>query len=317
MTDLIFFRYHLLVAVSGNPDVKFAVVEDVLSSHEHGIYPTTSLDESSIEFEFQTDLNNYGYLRQTNLALKIKLVKGRDFDTYKTTEKKKEHKEDTVFTETGDDDVECIEEDQGVPHITHVNNILHSIFSNVELYINNHQVYTSNGLYAHKAHISNNFKSTLSDYKVVLHCEGYDYEEDTENLLQGLFFTRRMKLYSRTEGFMLYGKLGIYLLTTSELLYPDMKVRIRPIRARPNFYMISENPKVSLCMVGCSLFTRRMMLTEDYHKKRMSELAFAPVEYNYMETLAKTFVILARQNQFFQENNFNKAPIRRITIAMN
>ena len=226
-------------------------------------------------------------------------------------------KENTVFTQTGDDDVECIEEDEGVPHITHVNNILHSFFSNAELYINNHQIYNSNGLYAHKAHISNSFKSTLSDYKVVLHCEGYDYEEDTENLLQGLLFTRRMKLYSRTEGFMLYGKLGIDLLTTSELLYPDMKVRIRPIRARPNFYMISENPKVSLCMVGCSLFTRRMMLTEDYHKKRMSELAFAPVEYNYMETLAKTFVILARQNQFFQENNFNKAPIRRITIAMN
>ena len=74
--------------------------------------------------------------RQTYLALKIKLVKGRGFDTYKTTEKKKEHKEDTVFTGTGDDDVELIEDDEGVPHITHVNNIVHFIFSNAELYIN-------------------------------------------------------------------------------------------------------------------------------------------------------------------------------------
>ena len=64
------------------------------------------------------------------LALKIKLVKGCGFDSYKTTEKKKEHEEDTVFTETGDDDVEFIEEDEGVPHITHVINIQHSIFSN-------------------------------------------------------------------------------------------------------------------------------------------------------------------------------------------
>ena len=46
----------------------------------------------------------------------------------KITEKEKEHKEDTVFTKTGDDDVELIEEGMGVPHVTHVNNILHSIF---------------------------------------------------------------------------------------------------------------------------------------------------------------------------------------------
>ena len=70
-------------------------------------------------------------------------------------------------------------------HITHVNNILQSIFSNAELYINIHQIYSSNGLFAHKSHISNNFKSTLSDYKGVLHCEGYDHEEGPENFLEG------------------------------------------------------------------------------------------------------------------------------------
>ena len=147
MTGLNNFRYQPFVAFSGNPGVKVPVVDDVLSSHEHENYPTTTLDENSIEFEFQTDRNVYVDLRQTYLALKTKLFTGPGFNTYKTTEKKKEHKEDTVFTETGDDAVEIIEEDEGVPHITHVNNILHSIFSNAELYINNHQIYNSNGLY--------------------------------------------------------------------------------------------------------------------------------------------------------------------------
>ena len=59
------------------------------------------------------------------------------------------------------------------------------------------------------------------------------------------------------------------------------------------------------------------MLKEDYHKTRMSQLAYAANEYNYMKTLAKTFIIPARQNQFIQENIFNDAPIRRIAIAMN
>ena len=165
-----------------------------------------------------------------------------------------------------------------MPHITHVNNFLLSIFSNAELYINNHQIYNSNRHYAHKSHISNNFKSTLSGYKGVLHCEGYDYEEDSENLLEVPFFTRRMKLYSRPDGFMLCGKLGIDFLTTSELLYPKMKVRIRLHRARQIFSMIIEKPNVSLGIVDCSLYTRRLMLKEDYHKKRLSQLAFALVE---------------------------------------
>ena len=277
---------------------------------------TLHLDENIIEFELQTDRNVYVDLRQTHIALKIKLVKGRGFDTYKTTEKK-EHKEDAVFTETGEDDIEFIEEDKGVPHITHVNNILHSIFYNAEMYINNHEIYNSNGLYADKSHISNNFKSTLSDYKGVLHCEGYDYEEDPENLVEGPFFTRRMKLYSRPDGFMLYGKLGIDFLTTSELLYPNMKVQIPLIRARQNFYMISENPNVSLGIVDCSLYTRLVMLEENYHKKRMSQLAYVPVEHNYMETLTKTFIIPARQNQFIQENIFSSEPRCRRAIAMN
>ena len=55
----------------------------------------------------------------------------------------------------------------------------------------------------------------------------------------------------------------------------------------------------------------RMIIT----KKDM--LAYAPVKYNYLETLANTFIIPARQNQFIQENIFNNAPIRRIAIAMN
>ena len=188
------------------------------------------------------------------------------------------------------------------------------------MYIDNQQIYNSNVLYAHKSYISNNFKAAISEYKVVLHCEGYDYEQDPEaiaNPLPDPFFTRRMKLLSRPDGFMLYGKLGMDFFSTSELLYPNMKLRLRLIRARPNFYMISDNPNVSLGIVDCSLYTRRIALKDDYHKKIMDMLAYVPVEYNYLETLAKTFIIPARENQFIQENIFNNAPICRVAIAMN
>ena len=176
-------------------------------------------------------------------------------------------------------------------------------------------------MYAHKSYISNNFKGAISEYMGVLHCEGYDYEELLDEIMEAPlsepFFTRRMKMLSRPDGFMLYGKLGVDFFPSSELLYPNMKVRLRLIRARPNFYMISDNPNVSLGIVECFLYTRRIALKYDYHKKRMDMLAYTPVEFNYLEILAKTFIIPARQNQFIQENIFNNAPVRRIAIAMN
>ena len=80
--------------------------------------------------------------------------------------------------------------------------------------------------------------------------------------------------------------------------------------------MISDNPNVSLRIVDCSIYTRRIALQDDYHKKRMDMLAYTRVEFSFLETLAKTFILPARQKQFIQENIFNNAPVRRIAIAM-
>ena len=77
------------MAVSGNLGGKVPIVDDVLSSHELEIYPTTSLDENCIEFEFRTDRNYFVDLRQSFSALKLKFVKGRGYDTYEIKEEKK------------------------------------------------------------------------------------------------------------------------------------------------------------------------------------------------------------------------------------
>ena len=101
---------------------------------------------------------------------------------------------------------------------------MQSIFSNVEVYINNQPIYNSNGLYAHKSYISNNFKAAISEYKGVLHCVVYDYEQDLEdnsNPLSDPFLTRRMKLLSRPDVFMFVANWG---LTFSELLNCSIRI---------------------------------------------------------------------------------------------
>ena len=281
-------RYQPFVAVSGNLGGKVPVVDDVLSSHEQEIYPTTSLDENCIEFEFQTDWNYYVDLRQTYLALKLKLVRGCGYETYNSKQVKMEHKEDAKGEKE-----ETEEEDAPVPLVSHVNNILHSFFSNVEVYIKNQQTHHSSGLYAHKSYIYNNFRGAITEYKEFLHCEGYDYEKFPDEVMEAPvsepFSTRRMIMFSRPDGFMLYGKLGVDFFSTSELLYPNMKIRLRLIRARPNFYMISDNANVSLGIVDCSLYTRRFALKDDYHKKRMNMFAYTAVEIQLFRNSHKDF----------------------------
>ena len=116
---------------------------------------------------------------------------------------------------------------------------------------------------------------------------------------------------------MLYGKLGVDFFSTFELLHPIMKDRLRLFRARPNFYMISDNPNVSLGSVDYLLYTCRIVLKDVYLKNRRDKLALTPLDHNYLETLAKTFISPARQSQFFQEKNFNNALVFRNAIAMN
>ena len=116
---------------------------------------------------------------------------------------------------------------------------------------------------------------------------------------------------------MLYGDLENEFFSISQLLYANTKSRQQLIRPRPNFYMISDNPNVSLGIIDCSLHTCRIAHKDDYHKKRMDMLAYTPVEVNNMQTRAKTFISPARQNQFIHEIILNNAPLRWIAIAMN
>ena len=143
-----------------------------------------------------------------------------------------------------------------------------------------------------------------------LRCEGYEDEKFPDENMEAPFFEPffkwRMKMLSTPVSFMLYGKLGVDFFSTSEYPCPNMKIRLRLFRVRPNFDMISDNPNVSYGNVDCSLHTRRIALKDDYHKRIMHMLVCTPLECNYLEILAKTFIIPARQNQFFQEYFFTR-----------
>ena len=125
----------------------------------------------------------------------------------------------------------------------------------------------------------------------------YFFDETIDGPLSELFSVRKMKMLSRPEGFNLFGKLGVFLFSTSELLYPNMRIRLRLIRARPKCYKISDNPNICLRNVHCSFYSNLIALKDNFRKKRMENFAYNPEEFNCLATLAKNFIISPRQNQ--------------------
>ena len=106
----------------------------------------------------------------------------------------------------------------------------------------------------------------------------------------------------------------VYFFSTSELLCPKMKLRLRLKRARPNFYMINDNTNISLGIVDCSLSTRLIASKDDYHEKRMHMFAYTTEELNYLEILAMNFISPARQNHSFEKTNLTMLQFVELTL---
>ena len=177
-----------------------------MSSYTQEVVPSTSLDESSFEFEFETDRNLYVDMRDTHLSLKLQLFKGRLFDAFK---KEKSELEAKSMENT----------DEETPtYLTNLNNLLHSLVSICKIYFDNTMVYNANGLYPHRAQISNEFNSSAVSKKVIPACPGYSFEE----LPMHPFIDRAISL-GTCATFSLYGMLAIDLFAREKLLLPITK----------------------------------------------------------------------------------------------
>ena len=95
-------------------------LETFISSSIQEVFPSTSLEESSIEYEFETDRNLYMDMRDTHLILKLQLFNERLFEAFK--KEKAEHK-----AKSEDDS-----DEEPQTYSTYVSNLLHSQFSNLK-----------------------------------------------------------------------------------------------------------------------------------------------------------------------------------------
>ena len=107
-------------------------------------------------------------------------VKCPFYETYNSKKVKKEHKEEKNAAKETKEDVE----EAPVFLVAHVNNILLSYFSYVEVHMKNQQIFNWIGLYFHKSYYSNIFNATIPEFKGVLLRQGYKNEQILDEVLE-------------------------------------------------------------------------------------------------------------------------------------
>ena len=234
---------------------KVLVLEPVLWSNVQQTFPVNSFNEASIDFQIGTDRNVFLHLYDTFLSLKFQLVKDGNQSVVEA---------DNTFM---------------------VNNIMHSLFSNLEVCFNNEQVYSSNGLYAQKSFLSNEFSGTQGTKDSISVCQVYLYEEQPNDDDEA--FKERKKTGTQEET-NCYGRLQADIFTSYKLLLPNVNARVKLIRSRPSFYLISDLDNVQAIIIEASIFTTQVAVEESYFRKIKSTLAVEPAQYNYFEQVPKT-----------------------------
>ena len=116
-----------------------------------------------------------------------------------------------------------------------VKSSMHSFFSNCEVCFIKKQIYTSNGLHACKAFISSDFYKTKEPR--VCACQGYRYKKEPASLAHEPFLSQKAR---KNAEICFYGKLAIDVFTCDKFLLPNVKIRLRLVRSRPNFYFITN-----------------------------------------------------------------------------
>ena len=136
-------------------------------------YPANWLNRECIEFEHETARKEYDDFRRTFFGYETEVRQLSWHQKFTSLEINKEHEEERKQAATN----QKKEKHAPILLIIFWNIILHSVFSNIHVNLNNQQNDNPKGLYAHMSNFCITIKGTITEKKGSLHCQGYDFEE--------------------------------------------------------------------------------------------------------------------------------------------
>lgn len=231
------------------------VQTSILKTEEISYKPLNSLENQTvIEFACQGHGDTYLDLSSINLRLKLQLTKS-----------------DGTF---------YVNEDQNQPGIA--NNILGSLFRQVNISLNGKSVNSSDGNYSYRSYLE-----TLLNYGADAqntHLEVVGWETNSE---------RRKILVKNSSVFELYGKLHADMLNQPLLLLNNVNLRISLTLNKPEFYIITPeaNDGSKIKILEAALYVKHCTINPNVLVAHHKTLERTNAKYHYKRCEVKSFTV--------------------------
>lgn len=247
------------------------VQTSILKTEEVPYKPLTSLENQTvIEFSCQGHGDTYLDLSSISLRLKVQLINGDgNLHNYVAT------------TKIGD-----------MPGC--VNNILHSLFRQVNVSLNGKTVNSADGNYSYRSYIETLLNYGEDAAKTHLELSGFYMDNGKmEKFSENNGWTRRAELMKNSNVVELYGKIHADMLNQPLLLLNNVILRIALTLNNPEFYMFTSlaNDKSTLKIIEATLYVKHCTINPNILIAHHKILEKTNAKYHYKRCEVKSFTV--------------------------
>lgn len=179
-----------------------------------------------------------------------------------------------------------------------VNNLLHSIFKNCNVYLNNVCV-SSDNLYHYRSYIENLLSYGSDSANTHLTTNGWLMDSGNFDSIDNEGMKKRQDWIKKGKSIELYGKVHADLFNQSKLLLSNVDLKVVFNMEKPSFYMITETNdtartegrNVSVRLYSATLFMKHVTINPDILKAHEIALTRQPAIYSYKKVEIKPFTI--------------------------
>ena len=257
-------------------------------------HPIASLDShhAPIEFVIPPQTENYTDLSQTYLYLRCRILQagvGNDLEANKK--------------------------------VAPVNNFFHSMFSSIDLYLNNKLVTSNMDTYPYRAYLENLFSFGSDVKQNQLKAGEFWYQDETTKFRdwESKAIKARIAAVAENKSFELMGRLHLDLAMQEKYLPNGIEIRLRLNRASPQFcLMVGEDDAypsvVKIDVAKVSVRTEQLLpaITNDLNQTIAQKQAKFPIR----SVEVKTFTINAGLRSKIEDHLFQGQLPKRLFIGM-
>lgn len=191
---------------------------------------------------------------------------------------------------------------QNSPKIAPVNNFLHSLFSQVQISLNNKEVENTNSNYAYRAYLENllcydkETKETFLKKELFIQDKANKIEktkcvlDNAEDTDFNLALIQRRDLFRR-QPVQLCGRLHCDLFQLNRYLLSNVNVQVKLSRNKPEFYLVGEIQNSVAVITDCFLRVRRVKISPSLMLEHTAALEKTNAKYPLKRVLLKNYTL--------------------------